>query len=85
VRIELIKREADERVARAEAEVGRHLDRVRAEIEDQFNQREAELAQAQLRADRAEQWLALIRREIEGQLMPSFKAMHNRLTPPEVE
>jgi hypothetical protein len=73
-RIEQIKIEADNRVARAEAEAKQYLDRRRVEIEDDFNRLKADLAQAELRADRAEQWLALIRREIEDNLMPSFPA-----------
>jgi hypothetical protein len=43
----------------------------------------ADLAQSELRADRAERWLVLIRQEIEERLMPSFVAMHDRSTPPE--
>jgi hypothetical protein len=50
-----------------------------------LGEHEADLAQAELRADRAEQWLVLIRGEIEGHLMPSFAAMHDRLTPPEAD
>jgi hypothetical protein len=37
-----------------------------------------------LRADRAEQWLARIRREVDTELMPSLMEVHNRLRPPEV-
>jgi chromosome segregation ATPase len=77
-RIERIKIEADERVARAQAEAEERLDRARAEIEGQFSRLEADVAQARQRADRAEQWLVQIRREIEGHLMPSFGAVHGR-------
>jgi DNA anti-recombination protein RmuC len=77
--IERIKVEADARVAGAEAEADKRLDRMRAEIEDQFSRLEADLAQAKVRADRAEQWLVLIRRQIEDHLMPSFTAMRDWL------
>ena len=79
-RIEQIKIEADNRVGRAEAGAKQYLDRRRVEIEDDFNRLKADLAQAELRADRAEKWLVLIRREIEDHLTPSFAAMHDRLT-----
>ena len=72
-RIERMKIEADDRVARAEAEA-KKLDRGQVEMEGHFSRLKADLAQAELRADRAEQWLALIRREIEDNLMPSFPA-----------
>ena len=70
-RVERMKIEADDRVARAEAEA---KNRGRVEMEGHFSRLKADLAQAELRADRAEQWLALIRREIEDNLMPSFPA-----------
>jgi chromosome segregation ATPase len=84
-RIERISLEADERVARAEAEGNKRLDRVRAEVEDQFSRLKANLAQAEVRADRAEHWLVMIRRQIEEHLMPSFAAMHDRPPPPEAD
>ena len=84
-RIDRIKAEADERVARAQAEADGRLERVRAEIEGHFSRLEADLAEAERRAGRAEQWLVRIRREVDGQLMPSLTAVHNRLTPPEVD
>jgi hypothetical protein len=40
-----------------------------------------ELAQAELRADDAEKWFVVIRREIEDHFMPSFVAMHE--SPPD--
>jgi hypothetical protein len=67
------------------AEANERLSRVRAEIEDRFSRLRADLAQAELRADRAEQWLEMVRREIEDHLMPSFAAMHDRPTPPEAD
>jgi hypothetical protein len=72
-----------ERIARTAAETNERLNRVRAEMEDRYSRFRADLAQAELRADRAEQWLVLIRREIEEHLIPSLAAMHDRLTPPE--
>jgi hypothetical protein len=80
-RIDRTKREADKRITRAVAEVDERLVRARAEMESQIRRLETEFAHAKLRADRAEQWLVVIRREIEGRLIPSFAAMHDRLTP----
>jgi hypothetical protein len=54
---------------------------VRTEVESL----EAALVQAECRADRAEQWLVVIRREIEERLLPSFTNTHDRLPPPEVD
>jgi hypothetical protein len=71
---------AHDRIVHAETEANERLSRVWAEIEDWVIRLKADLAQAELRADRAEQWLALIRREIEDNLMPSFAAMHERVT-----
>jgi chromosome segregation ATPase len=84
-RIEAIRTEAGDRITRAEAEADERLGRARAEIEGQVSRLEADLAQAERRAERAEQWLVLIRREIEGHLMPSFAALHDRLTPPKTD
>jgi vacuolar-type H+-ATPase subunit E/Vma4 len=80
-RIERIKSEADKRVARAEANANEHLGRLRAEVETRFSGLKADLVQAECRADRAEQWLVVIRREIEDRLMTSFTNMHDRLPP----
>jgi DNA anti-recombination protein RmuC len=81
--IERIKSEADERVARAEANANEDLNRVRTEVDTHFSRLKADLAQAECRADRAEQWLVVIRREIEERLIPSFTDMHDRLPPSE--
>ena len=69
---------AQERIAGAEIEANDRLHRAWAEIEDGFIRLKADLAQAELRADCAEQWLLVIHREIEDHLMPSFAAMHDR-------
>ena len=71
---------AGQRVAHAEAVADQRLNRMRAEFNAHVNQLENDLAQTKRRADRAEQWLALIRKEVEGRLMPSFAAMHDRMT-----
>jgi chromosome segregation ATPase len=63
---------AHNRIARAETEANERLSRAWAEIEDRVIRLKADLAQTELRADRAEQWLVLIRREIEDNLMPSL-------------
>lgn len=67
-------------IARAETEANERLSCAWAEIEDRVIRLKADLAQAELRADRAEQWLVLIRREIEANLMPLFASMHERVT-----
>ncbi len=71
---------AHDRVVRAETEANERLSQTWAEIEDEVIRLKTDLAQAELRAERAEQWLALVRREIEDNLMPSFAAMHERVT-----
>jgi hypothetical protein len=54
---------------------------VRREIDAKVLRLEADLMEANNRADRAEQWLILIRREIEDHLMPSVTAMHELVRP----
>jgi hypothetical protein len=71
---------AHDRIARVEAEADERLSCAWAESEDRLTRLKADLAQAELRADRAEQWLALIRGEIEDHLMPSLAAMHDHPT-----
>jgi len=65
--IELITREADERV--------NSVDRNSHGLIDQVVRLEAELVNAKQRAERAELWLSRIRDQIEGDLIPSFTAM----------
>jgi hypothetical protein len=67
-----------DRMARVEVEAEERLSRAWAESEDRFVRLKADLAQAELRAGRAEQWLAVIRGEIEDHLMPSLAAMHDQ-------
>ena len=74
-RIERVKMEADARVAGVETEAKKRIDLIRCENEDKVVRVEADLTEAKDRADRAEQWLMLIRREIEDHLMPSVTAM----------
>jgi hypothetical protein len=69
---------AHDRIACVEAEADECLSRTWAESEDRFIRLKADLTQAEHRANRAEQWLALIRREIEDHLMPSLAAMHDQ-------
>jgi hypothetical protein len=73
-RVDQTKREADERIADLEADA-----------EDRVNRLQGELAQTKERADHAEQWLMLIRREIEGRFMSSFGAVHDRRTAPQID
>jgi hypothetical protein len=65
--IELISREADERV--------NNVDRNTHALIDQVVRLEAELVNAKQRAERAEHWLSRIREQIEGDLIPSFAVM----------
>jgi chromosome segregation ATPase len=80
-RIERIKIECEARVAAAETEAKKPIDLVRREIDAKVLRLEADLMEANNRADRAEQWLILIRREIEDHLMPSVTAMHELVRP----
>src|ERR1700730_7632763 len=74
-RIESVKMEADARVDAVEAEAKKRVDIIRRENEDKVLRLEADLTEAKNRADRVEQWLMLIRREIEDHLMPSVTVM----------
>ena len=76
-RIERIKIEADARFDRLEAEAKNRTDLMRRENEEKVLRLEVALTDAKNRADRAEQWLVLISREIEDHLMPSVTAMRN--------
>ena len=72
-RIETIKMEADARVDAVETEAKKRVDVIRRENEDKVIRLEADLTEAKDRADRAEQWVMLIRREIEDHLMPAMR------------
>ena len=74
-RIQRINIEAAARFAGLEAEAKNRTDFMRRENEDKVLRLDAALTDAKNRADRAEQWLVLIRREIEDRLMPSVTAM----------
>jgi chromosome segregation ATPase len=80
-RIQQIKSKAEARVTAAETGANKRIDMISSKNEDQIVRLEADLADATQRADRAEQWLMLIRREIEDHLMPSFTAIHNLMRP----
>ena len=71
--IESIKMEADARVDAVETEAKKRIDVIRRENQDKVLRLEADLTQAKNRADRAEQWMMLIRREIEEHLMPAMR------------
>jgi hypothetical protein len=72
-RIESVKMEADARVDAVEAGAKKRVEIIRRENEDKVLRLEADLKEAKSRADRAEQWLMLIRREIEDHLMPALR------------
>ena len=80
-RIERIKIEYEARVAGAETEAKKRIDLMRREIDHKVIHVEADLTESNNRADRAEQWLILIRHEIEDHLMPSITAMHDLVRP----
>jgi ATP-dependent Clp protease ATP-binding subunit ClpA len=67
---------AHDQIARAEIEANERLNRGWTEIEDRVIRLRADLAHAELRAKRAEQWLVLIHQEIEDNLMPALATMH---------
>ena len=69
---------AHERIARAEIEADERVRRASAAIEDQLIRLNSDLAHAEHRAERAEQWLVLIRRKIEDHLMSLVRG-HARL------
>ena len=71
--IESVKMEADARVDAVETEAKKRIDVIRRENEDKVLRLEADLTQAKNRADGAEQWVMLIRREIEEHLMPAMR------------
>ena len=72
-RIETVKKEADARVDAVETEAKKRVDVIRRENEDKVIRLEADLTEGKDRADRAEQWVMLIRREIEDHLMPAMR------------
>src|SRR5262249_1055711 len=79
-RIERAMREAEDRVARVETEADQRLAPARAPAAAAFGRLERDLPHAKGGAAGAEQWLALIQREIEGHLMPACASMHDRVT-----
>src|SRR5262249_52994265 len=72
-RIESVKMEADARVNAVETEAQKRVEVIRRENEDKVLRLVVDLTDAKDRADRAEQWLMLIRREIEDHLMPAMR------------
>jgi DNA anti-recombination protein RmuC len=69
-RIERIKIEAEARVASAKNEAKKRIDLIRRENDVKVIRLEADLTEANNRAEHAERWLKVIRREIEDDLMP---------------
>jgi chromosome segregation ATPase len=68
---ERIRREADEHVRRVEWDAEKSLEQLRAGARDEVSRLQFDLAEAEDRAKRAEQWVARIRQEVEGALMRS--------------
>ena len=71
--IESVKMEADARVSAVETEAKRRADVIRRENEDKVLRLEADLRETKDRADHAEQWLMLVRREVEDHLVPAMR------------
>jgi hypothetical protein len=82
-RIECVKMETDARVASVETDANKRIDIIRRENEDKILRLEADLMQAKNRADGAEQWRMLIRREIEDHLMPAMRDGPKQTNPAE--
>jgi hypothetical protein len=82
-RIECVKMETDARVASVETDANKRIDIIRRENEDKILRLEADLMQAKNRADGAEQWVMLIRREIEDHLMPAMRDGPKQTNPAE--
>jgi hypothetical protein len=72
-RIESVKMETDARISTVETDAKKRIDIIRGENGDKVLRLEADLTQAKNRADHAEQWQMLIRREIEEHLMPAMR------------
>ena len=86
-RIESVKMEADARVNAVEAEAKKRADVIRRQNEDKVRRLEddlraakdrvlrleADLRETKDRADHAEQWLMLVRREVEDCLVPAMR------------
>jgi hypothetical protein len=72
-RIESVRMEADARVDAVETAAKKRVDVIRRENEDKVIRLEADFTEVKDRADRAEQWVMLIRREIEDHLMPAMR------------
>jgi hypothetical protein len=72
-RIESVKLEADARINAVETEAKKRADVIRRENEDKVLRLEVDLTEARDRADRAEQWLILIRLQIEEHPMPAMR------------
>jgi hypothetical protein len=82
-RIECVKMETNARVASVETDANKRIDIIRRENEDKILRLEADLMQAKNRADGAEQWVMLIRREIEDHLMPAMRDGPKQTNPAE--
>src|SRR6516162_6029842 len=66
-----VRREADEQIRLLQSDAATSLEQLRAGARDEVSRLQFELAEAEDRAKRAEQWVARIRQEVEGALMRS--------------
>ena len=53
------------------------LEQLRAGARDEVSRLQFELAEAEDRAKRAEQWVARIRQEVEGRVLPAFARLRS--------
>ena len=74
---ERIRREADEHVRRVEWDAEKSLEQLRVEARDEVSRLQFDLAEAEDRAKRAEQWVARIRQEVEGRILPAFARLRS--------
>ena len=79
---ERIGREAGEQIKRIENDAYARYEQLRAAAGDEVNRLAMELAEAKERAERAEQWLVRIRKEVEVGLLQSFTRPRNGAAEP---
>ena len=74
---ERIRREADEQIRLVESDAATSLKQLRAGARDEMTRLQFELAEANRRAERAEQRLVRIRQEVEGLFCGAFTSPPN--------
>ena len=72
-----VRRQADEQIRLVESDAATSLEQLRAGARDEVSRLRFELAEAEDRAKRAEQWVARIRQEVEGRVLPAFARLRS--------